>query len=263
MKIQACLGGCHTLLSNRDLVSGVYQIKYPCTFVKPVQLRIQHYARTENSHLLSFVTADSTQGVLPYLFKTIAGGTFFGNEGTIEMREFCRIGVEASDEEPKVYILKIYHLPKSPVKLSWLTHIAITANADLHITCLDEQYTKKNAEMGPHMVVEFTDKGEISFDVPLKGVTKSNGWSVIPISAYNLKQSLVDKCTKIKGEMPNYQLKVAWDGPKPPPDELFHDIHVNGIQQNNAYLKLMRDIECMLCAGNNIVCVFNDTSSFS
>jgi ankyrin repeat protein len=244
MKIQACLGGCHTLLSNRDLVSGVYQIKFPCTFVKPVQLRIQHYVRTENTHTLSFVTANSTCGVLPYQFKTLKGGKFYGNEGTIEITEFCRIGVNAAKEEPTVYMLKLYHLPKLTAKLSWTTHIAITVNADLHITHLNKQYISKNAEPGPYMVVEFADQnGEISFDIPREGITKGNGWSVTPISVSKLQQSLVDKCTKNMGEIPSYQLQVTWSGTKPPPDILCHGIHVKGIQQKDEYLTLMRDIE--------------------
>jgi ankyrin repeat protein len=244
LKIQACLGGCHTLLSNRDLVSGVYQIKFPCTFVKPVQLRIQHYVRTENTHTLSFVTANSTCGVLPYQFKTLKGGKFYGNEGTIEITEFCRIGVNAAKEEPTVYMLKLYHLPKLTAKLSWTTHIAITVNADLHITHLNKQYISKNAEPGPYMVVEFADQnGEISFDIPREGITKGNGWSVTPISVSKLQQSLVDKCTKNMGEIPSYQLQVTWSGTKPPPDILCHGIHVKGIQQKDEYLTLMRDIE--------------------
>ena len=56
----------------------------------------------------------------------------------------------------------------------------------LSLKRLDNQYMKKNAEKGPHMVVEFTDQGEISFDIPLDGIKRGNGWFVVPISAYKV-----------------------------------------------------------------------------
>ena len=53
----------------------------------------------------------------------------------------------------------------------------------------------------------------------------------------------MDKCIRNKGKMPNCQIQVTWIGTKPPPDELLHDIGVNGVKQTDAHLKLTKVIK--------------------
>lgn len=137
MKIQACLGGHYSLPDGYELASGVYQISSPCVFEKPLQLTIQHNANHNINSTLSFVVARFTEGTLPYQFKTLSGGTFSETQGTIEIKEFSRVGVALEGQASGSYLLQVYHLPyqiKTFNKLSWLTHISITLNLETHKT---------------------------------------------------------------------------------------------------------------------------------
>ena len=144
MKIDACLGGCYTLPDDWDLVTGVYQISFPCKFERPAKLTIQHNACPKEGSALSFVAAKCTNGLLPYQFKTLSGGNFSENDGIIEIKDFSRVAAGANNNVSKVYWLKVYHLPYEVRKLSWITRITITVNLKMHITVCHNNVDARN-----------------------------------------------------------------------------------------------------------------------
>ena len=73
--IQASLSGDYQLPDDSVLVSGVYWLSlHPPVerFYKKVTITIQHCASDNDSAELSFITAQCTQRLLPYCFKTLS-----------------------------------------------------------------------------------------------------------------------------------------------------------------------------------------------
>ena len=133
LSIQASITGDYQLPNDDVLVSGVYSLSlHPAMekFHKNVSLTIQHCASSDRSSL-SFVTADSTQDTLPYIFGPLEGGIFTDSEGhgVIEVDHFSLYGVAGEDSLD--YSITTYYVPKKEVPDAYVAHIAVTQNTKI------------------------------------------------------------------------------------------------------------------------------------
>jgi len=97
-EVKVSLSGQFDLQENSELVSAVYWIYSPHSFVEPLTLEIQHCAAiTTPSQCaqLTFVRTNCTQKELPYSFKELDGGSFKPNTcyGSISVMHFSGMGV--------------------------------------------------------------------------------------------------------------------------------------------------------------------------
>lgn len=99
MIVKVSLSGPFDLPENSELVSAVYWVYSPHTFVKPLTLEIQHcVAITTPSQCaqLTFVRTSCTQKKLPYNFKELDGGSFKPNTryGRVSVMHFSGLAIQ-------------------------------------------------------------------------------------------------------------------------------------------------------------------------
>ena len=133
--IRASLSGQYHFPHNTHLVSPVFwlQCEPDCKFRFPLSLEIQHCAPLENSFRLFMVKAQCTQKDLPYLFKTLHGGTFTetSSYGSIAMDLFSGIGVVQERSDEHRYWSNVFYM--GPPNNSNI-HFTVTWHTDAHIT---------------------------------------------------------------------------------------------------------------------------------
>ena len=133
--IRASLSGQYHFPHNTHLVSPVFwlQCEPYCKFRFPLSLEIQHCAPLENSFRLFMVKAQCTQKDLPYLFKTIHGGTFTetSSYGSIALDSFSGMGVVQERSDERRYWSNVFYM--GPPNNSNI-HFTVTWHTDAHIT---------------------------------------------------------------------------------------------------------------------------------
>lgn len=113
VKIKVSLSGHFDFPENSELVSAIYWIYSPHTFVKPLTLEIQHCATNitpSQCARLSFVRTNCTQKELPYNFKELDGGIFKPNTcyGSISVKHFSGIGTVFKGLSRRNYCGELY-----------------------------------------------------------------------------------------------------------------------------------------------------------
>ena len=135
MSIQAIQNNHLQFPGSMELVSAVYSVVLPQRFSHPITVEVQHCASLEHPQQLSsltFVTADSTQGMPPYHFQLLPGGIFPANScyGSIQLRHSCWTAI-VSDGSTKTYRALTYYIPQTAT--TWLVHFIIIRDLDLHL----------------------------------------------------------------------------------------------------------------------------------
>ena len=135
LSIQAIQSDHLQLPENMELVSGVYSVVFPQGFSHPIDAEIQHCASLEHPHQLpslTFVSAKSTQGALPYQFQLLLGGIFPANScyGSIQLKHSCQAAI-VSDGSTKTYRALTYYIPQRAT--TWLIHFIVIQDLDLYI----------------------------------------------------------------------------------------------------------------------------------
>ena len=199
---------------SMELVSGVYSVVLPQRFSHPITMEVQHCASLEHPQQLSsltFVSADSTQGMPPYHFQLLPGGIFPANScyGSIHLRHSCRAAI-VSDGSTKTYRALTYYIPQTAT--TWLVHFIIIRDLDLylqvcsaslcqgfvisillhsilschfyspplHLQCVGSHYFGEGIKAGPNLKMSFTGD-EIKLDIPDVGIILPSGWSLQPL----------------------------------------------------------------------------------
>ena len=96
--IKALVGGKFQFPDDIELVSALYVIQFPETFLQPVELEIQHCVTLKSSRqlkYLSFIIAPIKKSVPPYKFQFIEGGKFYTDSqyGKIVRSKFSITGI--------------------------------------------------------------------------------------------------------------------------------------------------------------------------
>ena len=157
--IQASLSGDYQLPDDGVLVSGVYWLSlHPPVerFDKKVTITVQHRATDDDSAELSFITAQCTQRLLPYSFKTLScegehtqshtklstppsskslpeGSFLKPGEGTIEVDHFSAFGIIFPQFMGlrKNYAFCTYYIKRQ--LNCYEAHITVTPDLDLQL----------------------------------------------------------------------------------------------------------------------------------
>ena len=146
MTIKASINGQFLLPPNMELVSGIYWIKFPGHFSKPVTLSIQHCCDLESpdqASSLCFVTAKCRQEPMPYKFQKMSEKGYFSTEssyGTIQVQHFCGVGIAqqrnpeelAKEKWNKRYLAQAFYLAKDATPYQRDVHIPVIWDLELH-----------------------------------------------------------------------------------------------------------------------------------
>ena len=135
ISIKASLAGHYELPENCNLVSAVYWFccEPKCKLEKQATLELEHCAESENVSKLSFISASSTQGKLPYTFSQVEGGQFSSQSsyGVLDLHKFCGKGVCQKGCEEKEYRASVLYLKdRSPHQEVCFT---VTLNLSIHL----------------------------------------------------------------------------------------------------------------------------------
>ena len=135
ISINCSLGGPYEFPENFHLVSAVYWIRCEPQYTIPVTMTIQHCAKQENVHRLSFATATGSQGSLPYTFRC-GRGNFSSNisEGEINLESISgKIAIaiiqEGSDDR-KYTTIPFYQKQTS---YTYEIHLVVTWSTTAHL----------------------------------------------------------------------------------------------------------------------------------
>ena len=155
LHIKASLSGQFQFQEDAEVVSGIYWIASPHTFVKPVTVEIQHCVTKpellQHPSSLTFIVAKCTQEDLPYQFKILDGGVFSPSSryGSIKLTHFSGVGTafrslrrpsliqrlgrraRQHESDAKSYCARLYY--SSSGIHSWEVYFAITWDLELHI----------------------------------------------------------------------------------------------------------------------------------
>ena len=98
LNVRVSLSGQFQLPPNCELLSAVYWVSSPHTFMKPVTVEIQHCAALSSDKQcsqLTFVYTKCTQKELPYSFKEQEGGIFnpHYSYGILSLYHFCGLSI--------------------------------------------------------------------------------------------------------------------------------------------------------------------------
>ena len=101
--MQVSLSGPFQIPSNSELLSAVYWISSPCTFAKPITVRIQHCAvlsSDKQCSKLTFIHAKCTQKNLPYIFQQLPGGVFKPHDsyGSLSLCHFSGLAIAVKEQ---------------------------------------------------------------------------------------------------------------------------------------------------------------------
>ena len=115
-----------------------------CTFTKPIKIQMEHCANSNNTTKLRFARASTfrAQKELPYTFKQLDDGRFYSQDryGTIELNQFCGLGVVQKDSNERRYYGILFHLGQQTRLQQTIPdqiHIALTWNDPAHVTVSD------------------------------------------------------------------------------------------------------------------------------
>ena len=139
VNVSASVSGEYKFPDNTDLVSGVYWITSSQKFSKNVSLKLRHCVSIEHPDELNslfFLTASSSQEVLPYEFKKVSGGIFSQEnfEGSIELPNFSGWAIGCVREilfGRRRYAVRGYHIFQEIGR--WMTEIVIVSNTPTHL----------------------------------------------------------------------------------------------------------------------------------
>ena len=138
--INASVEGNYIFPENSYLVSAVYWFRCvpKCKFSKSITLEIQHCAKQDNLHTLSFVKTTSIEGQSLYMFRKTTGcsqtshGVFpsHSSYGFIQVDGFCGYGVTQESSEDRQYRANLYYLAQGVSRCQ--IHFAVFWNTDVH-----------------------------------------------------------------------------------------------------------------------------------
>ena len=137
IKIMASLSGQFEFPKDSEPVSPTFWIRAPGKFLRPITVKIQHCAITEDGTpplLLAFATANCTQANLPYEFKPLDGGAFstHSSYGSIAVRHFSAFTATAKKGCHKQYCAQVFTTAKRGME--WRVYFVITMNLDAALT---------------------------------------------------------------------------------------------------------------------------------
>ena len=136
LTIKASLAGQYEFPDNSYLVSAIIWLRCEpmCKFTKPVTLKMQHCARSENvaNLKLKFVRAVCNQKQLPYTFNELGGDfTSHSSYGVVEVKGFCGMAITQGGSEKRKYCSQLFHFgPPSSCHI----HFIVTWDVEAHLT---------------------------------------------------------------------------------------------------------------------------------
>ena len=103
LNVRVSLSGPFQIPSNSELLSAVYWISSPCTFAKPITVRIQHCAvlsSDKQCSKLTFICITCTQKNLPYIFQQLPGGVFKPHDsyGSLSLCHFSGLAIAVKEQ---------------------------------------------------------------------------------------------------------------------------------------------------------------------
>lgn len=139
ISVKACLSGLFQFPEGSTLVSGVYCITTPHTFIQPLTIEIQHcvsITHPDQCSNLAFVVAKCTQEELPYNFTVLSKGQFAvqSSFGSVSVHHFSLFGIIqwVLGEQPTRCCARVFYIPKSVN--SWKMDFVITKDIAIYNT---------------------------------------------------------------------------------------------------------------------------------
>ena len=135
VEMRSSLSGQYTLPADYELVSGVYWVYCPVKLSKCATLEVQHCSSQRED--LSFVRAECTQELLPYVFRRQEGGVFSerSSYGSIELSRFSGWGIgwlkSLFQPDSQQYSGQVFYASEAPSK--WQVLFAVRHRGDLDL----------------------------------------------------------------------------------------------------------------------------------
>ena len=117
-QIKSTITGDFQLPQDTHLVSAIYSIRCSpkCQFTKPLTLEVQHCAKQENNHKLSFIrsTSGSSFHIIEpgenLLTENIFCSHFLRHTsyGFVELDKFCKFGIVQKGTDERLYRANVY-----------------------------------------------------------------------------------------------------------------------------------------------------------
>ena len=140
ININASLSGHYEFPDDHHLVSTIFwfQCDPPCTLAKSITVELQHCAISHNVSKLRFVKAVCTQEQLPYIFHSVARGSFSEHSyfGSLEMKRFSGVGIIQEGSPERKYLSTLLYKEERfhGSGLCFLLYFVVTWNTVTHQT---------------------------------------------------------------------------------------------------------------------------------
>lgn len=141
IQIEASVEGNYTFPHNSYLVSAVYwfHCSPKCKLLKPITLEVEHCAKLENYHSLSFVKAEAenSENTSQCIFRKAAGcsQTEYGifpscsSYGFIQLDGFCGYSVIQEGSDERQYCGNLYYIACG---MNYEIHFVVIWNTENH-----------------------------------------------------------------------------------------------------------------------------------
>ena len=139
ISIMASLSGQYEFPENSHLVSAIYWLycEPKCRFQRQAVVSIQHCAKSENAHKLSFVRASCSQKRLPYTFHKLQGSFVkFTSFGVSALDSFSALAITQEGTDVREYCASLFIFDRTRNNTSNNVvdiHFVVTWNIKAHL----------------------------------------------------------------------------------------------------------------------------------